>query len=74
MKFQMCDVAKPLASAYRICEKGNRIVMDLDEGASYIENKNTKQKVNLRWEGRVPILDIWVDKEEENDAAFTRQR
>ena len=39
MKFQVCDVTKPLASVSDICKKGHRVVFDADW--SYIEHKES---------------------------------
>ena len=60
MKAQVCDVSKPLLSVKRILQAGNRVVFD-PEG-SYIEDKETGEISNLKEDGGMFILKLWVKK------------
>jgi hypothetical protein len=63
MKVQMCSNLNPrkfLASVSRISQAGHRVVFDVPEEGSYIENKITGVKTWLRQEGGVYYLDLWV--------------
>ena len=74
MTYQLCEVSKPLNVAYRVCEKNNRIVLDLEEGKSHIENKVTGHKTLLHWRKRVPMLDMWIPRKAiKADSPFRRQ-
>ena len=57
IKFNVTNVKKPLASASRVVAAGNRIVMDESGGGSYIENKETKEKMKLRVDRGVYVFD-----------------
>ena len=48
MMFNVADVAKPLASAVKVCEAGNRIIMDPEPGKSYVENILTGERMLLK--------------------------
>ena len=48
MNLHVANVSKPLASAVKVAQAGKRIVMDPEEGKSYIENVNTKEKMAIR--------------------------
>ena len=63
MKFQVAKVKKALGSVSEMVDSGNRVVFDTDEGGydiSYIENKKTRDKVWLRRENGVYVLDMMV--------------
>ena len=66
MKFQVCEVTKPLASVANICEKGHRVVFQ--KGGSHIENLHTGEVTWLRESNGVYLLDVWTPA-----AGFTRQ-
>ena len=61
MTFQATTkVQKPLAAATRITEKGNRIVLDGVGSESYIQNKQTVQKIPLSIENGVYMMQMLV--------------
>ena len=60
MRFRATDVAKPLASATKVTEKGNRIVLDEIGCASYIENKKTGANIPLTIENGQYMMEISV--------------
>ena len=57
--FDVARIARPLASAAEIIEKGDVIVMD-EEDNGYIENKATHSWIPLRKEGNLYFIDQWV--------------
>ena len=59
MRVQLADIHKPLFSLGRSTEKGHRVVLD-DGAGSYLEHKGSGQKVALRKENGVYMLDVWV--------------
>ena len=58
MTFQACEVKNPLGSVRRICEAGNRVI--LDEEYSYIENKSSAVITPLEKERGVYYLGLWI--------------
>ena len=56
----MCDVNKALLSVRKMAKAGNKAVFD--DGASYIENKASGQKMWMREENGMYILKFWVKK------------
>ena len=46
--FQVTDVKKPLASVARVCDSGNRVILEAHGG--YIENLVTGKRINLERE------------------------
>ena len=52
------EVKKPLASAARIANKGNLIVLDEEGGDSYIYNKLTKKTIPIHQGNHVSVLDV----------------
>jgi len=48
LMFNVADVAKPLASAAKVCEAGNRIILDPEPGKSFIENISTGERMGLK--------------------------
>ena len=59
MKFQVTQVHKALGSVSRIIKNNNKIVFDEEEG-SYILNKETGEKLWLREDNGVFVLDVLV--------------
>ena len=57
--FNVANVAKPLAAAGKVVEAGNKIV--LDEEGSYVENKKTGERMKLRKDRGVYVLDVTYD-------------
>ena len=59
MSFQaVSEVKKPLASAAKIANEGNIIVLDEEGGDSYIFNKLTEKSIPMRQENNVYVLDV----------------
>jgi hypothetical protein len=56
MEFHVTNSTKPLASAMAVVKAGNRVV--LDESGSYIENKITKEKIQLKECGGTFIFEV----------------
>jgi hypothetical protein len=51
---RVADVSTPLISVYDIINKDQKVVFD-SEG-SYVENKNTKQRIKIDWQGHNPVM------------------
>ena len=62
MTIQVAQVNKVLASVGRMCEAGNRVVFDDEEG-SYIMNKRTKKITRLEKKNGVYKFNIMIPKE-----------
>jgi hypothetical protein len=76
MSFQAIpEVKKPLASAAKIANKGNIIVLDEEGGESYIYNKVTEKSIPIRQENNVYVLDVeyMVDSDASMGSPFGRQ-
>ena len=71
MTAQVCDVHRPLMSVKRVCKNGNRVVFD-DEG-SYVENKQTGEKMKIEEDDGDYVLDLWVKVSQEGEAPFGGQ-
>ena len=56
---QVCEVNKNLLSVRKITKAGNRVVFD--EDGSYIEDKQTGEKMWLEEEGGMYAIDLWVE-------------
>ena len=74
--FQAIPKVKPLASAARIANNGNTIVLDEEGGDSYIYNKVTEKTIPIRQVNHVYVLDVEYmteDKDEYGEVPFQRQ-
>ena len=63
MTFQVARMKKALGSVSRMVKNGNMLVFDQDSSGkdtSYIENKRTNEKIWLRQENGVYVLDLMV--------------
>ena len=63
MTFQVAKAKKALGSVNSMVRNGNRVVFDLDElgnDYAYIENKKSKEKLWMRVENGVYVLDVLV--------------
>ena len=61
MRFQMCDVTRPLASVRKIVEAGHTVVFNPSwRGGSYIMNLSTKEKTWLTQKDGVFVLETKV--------------
>ena len=61
LEFCEADVRKPLASAVRVAKAGNGIW--LDAHGAYIENLATKERMEVREENGVHVMDVQFDDE-----------
>ena len=62
---QVADVRSNLASAYRMCQAGNRVI--LDEDGSFIENKKTGKRIKVKMEKGAFEFELWVKKATEKN-------
>ena len=71
--FDIAKVTRPLLSVHKMTSNGHRVIFH-DTGG-YIQVKGTNTKVNLRQEGRLFMLDLWVKVPQEvaNSSPFVRQ-
>ena len=63
MTFQVARVKKALGSVSQVVKNGNKLVSDQDSSGkdtSYIQNKRTNEKIWLRQENGVYVLDLMV--------------
>ena len=61
LKFQVCDVTRPLASVSKIVEAGHTIVFAPEwKGGSYITNIKSKERTYLAQRDGVFVLDAQV--------------
>ena len=61
MRFQMCDVTRPLASVHKIVEAGHTVVFNPSwKGGSYIMNLETKEKTWLVQKDGVFVLEAKI--------------
>ena len=58
MKFQVCEVTKPLASVSDICKKGHRVVFE--NGYGFIENLHTNEVTWLSEECGQYVMEVWI--------------
>ena len=66
-KFQVCDVHKPLLSVAKLGRAGYRTVLE-DTHSNFIENRTTGERLNIRKNGNLYEVDLWV-----RPASFGRQ-
>ena len=62
LDFNVADVKKPLASAVRVAQAGNRVIME--EEGSYIENKRTGECMQVRIENDTFVFDVEFENSE----------
>ena len=58
LQFNVANISRPLASVHEICERGHSVVLKKDSG--YIQSDATGRKTELRVEGKLYFLDLWV--------------
>ena len=58
MTFQVTDVTKALGSVSKIVANGNKVVFD--ESGSFIENKRSRERLWMREDNGVYVLDVYV--------------
>lgn len=71
--FQCADVTRALSSVSKICDRGNRVVFDVDGG--FIVDKSSGARTNFRRENNVYVLDMFMLEPEDavKRADFARQ-
>ena len=70
--FDVAKITRPLASVAEIVRKNYRVVFDTD--GSFIEDKKTGKWIDVRQEGSLYYLDLWVQVPEElSTSLFVRQ-
>ncbi len=79
MRFALAKVTKPLAAVGEMTEIGHRVVFDdVDPEGSYILDHRTNEKIVMRKEAGVYVVEMWVappDVEDQNPdiCPFSRQ-
>ena len=68
---QVCDVHRPLMSVKKMCRSGHRVVFD--EEGSFIESKETGERLKIVEEDGEYLLDVWVKAKEEGTSTFGGQ-
>ena len=58
---QVCDVSKALLSVKKVVAAGNRVVFEPTQ--AYIENIKTHERMNMKQEGGMYTLKMWVKVE-----------
>ena len=58
VEFDVADVSRPLGSVSKLVKKRHRVVFD--DPISFIQNKVTGKKIDLREQGGLYFLDLWV--------------
>ena len=56
IEFNVAEVRKPLASAARMVKSGNQVVLDQD--GSFIENKSTGERMEVRVKDETFVFDV----------------
>ena len=69
MNVQIADVKSNLAAGMKIIEADNRII--LDASGSYIENKKTGDRIQIRHENGCFVFDMWVPAKRDNQKTAT---
>ena len=73
MRFQVCDVQRPLAAVWRIVEQGNVVQFGPTAEDNYIWDPQTQEKIMMRRKGRSFVLDVDMVKRREEKVPFMRQ-
>ena len=63
VEFDVADVSRPLGSVSKLVKKRHRVVFD--DPISFIQNKVTGKKIDLREQGGLYFLDLWVQVPED---------
>ena len=73
MRFQVCDVQRPLAAVWRIVEQGNVVQFGPSAKDNYIWDPHAQEKIMMRRKGRSFVLDVDMVKRSEEGCPFMRQ-
>ena len=71
MTFQVARVKKALGSVSQIVKNRNKLFFDQDSSGKYIQNKRTNEKIWLRQENGVYVLDLMVAPPQMSDDRST---
>ena len=72
MTFQVTDVTKALGSVSKIVANGNKVVFD--GSVSFIENKRSRERLWMREDTGVCVLDVYESPPDDYDRkGFHRQ-
>ena len=72
MKFQVCDVQRPLAAVWRVVQQGNVVQFGPTAEDNYIWDPQTQEKIMMRRKGRSFVLDADLVKKGDDRSPFTR--
>ena len=73
MKFQVCDVQRPLVAVWRLVEQGNVVQFGPKVDDNYIWDPQTQEKIMLRRKGRSFVVDVDMVTRSEEKVPFTWQ-
>ena len=73
MRFQVCDVQRPLAAVWRIVEQGNVVQFGPMANDNYIWDPHTQEKIMMRRKGRSFVLDVDMVKRSQEEPPFMGQ-
>ena len=57
--FEVANISRSLGSVSKLIRKNNKVVFD--DGDSYIQNKKSGKRINLREEESLFFLDVWCE-------------
>ena len=69
--FQVAEVTRPLCSVSKMCDKGNRVVFEMEGG--YVENSTTGVRTSFSRENNVYVMEMHVQEDSAVSATFGRQ-
>ena len=73
MKFQVCDVQRPLAAVWRIVEQGNLVQFGPRAEDNYIWDPQKQEKIMMRRKGRSFVVDADMVRRGAEKSCFTGQ-
>ena len=73
MKFQVCDVQRPLAAVWRLVEQGNVVQFGPKPEDNYIWDPQAQEKIAMRKKGRSFVVDADMVRPGDSGSSFTRQ-
>ena len=62
---RVAEVNSPLISVYDMINNDQRVVFDVSE--SYVEHKNTGQRIPITWHGHNPVMEFQVLEPDDED-------
>ena len=71
--FDIAKVTRPLLSVHKMTSNGHKVIFD--DSGGYIQVKGSSNRIKLRPEGRLFMLDLWVKVPQEiaDSSPFVRQ-